>query len=131
MPKYISKIVKGNDEILIKDTAAQQNKEDKIGVVSVTSGTTSITTQVGNYYNVAGTVSALTINLPSVTNNTVLSALEVFFTTGSNTPTVTITPASGDTVSYFSGYSIEASKTYELNIMWNGTKWIVAYAVIS
>jgi hypothetical protein len=59
-----------------------------------------------------------------------LSAIGVFFTTSSSTPTLTITPSSGDTVSYFSGYSIEANKTYELNIMYNGTKWIVAYAVI-
>ena len=30
MPKYISKIIKGNDEILIKDATARSNKADKV-----------------------------------------------------------------------------------------------------
>lgn len=85
---------------------------------------------VNTYYNITSTVSSATLYLPAVSDSTHLSAIGVFFTTGSSTPTLTITPSSGDTVSYFSGYAIEASKTYELNIIWNGTKWIVAYATI-
>lgn len=30
MPKYLSKIIKGNDEILIKDATARSNKADKV-----------------------------------------------------------------------------------------------------
>ena len=88
------------------------------------------TLEVDTYYNITDTVSSMTLPLPSVSDNTHLSTLTVSFTTGSSTPSVTITPASGDTVSYFAGYGIEASTSYELNFMWNGTKWIVAYAII-
>lgn len=58
-----------------------------------------------------------------------ISALEVLFTTG-DAPQVTIEAEGGAEVDYFAGYSIEPNTTYELNIMWNGAKWIVAYAVV-
>lgn len=131
--KYLSKINKGGYDIYIKDEEARTEvggKENRVAIVTCTTSTLPQTLSTGTYYNITDAISTATFNLPSVTDNTKLSALELFFTTGSSTPTVTITPQSGDTVSYFSGYAIEASKSYELNILWNGTKWIVAYAVV-
>lgn len=128
--KYISKINKGGDDIYIKDVEAQQNKEDKTDIVSSTVSNLPATLSVGTYYNISDTVSSMTLQLPAVTDNSHLSIIAVYFTTGSGTPSVNITSANSATISYFSGYAIKASTTYELNIMWNGTKWIVAYATI-
>lgn len=128
--KYISKIVKGSDAIYIKDSEARQNKEDKTGIVSTTVANLPATLSVNKYYNITDTVSSMALNLPVVTDNTHLSIIAVYFTTDTGTPSVSITSANSATISYFSGYEIEASTTYELNIMWNGTKWIVAYATI-
>ena len=34
-------------------------------------------------------------------------------------------------ISYYSSYAIEASKEYEISIVFNGTKWIIASAEIA
>ena len=106
------------------------NLEDKTGIVSTTVANLPATLSVGKYYNITSTVSSMTLNLPTIADNSVLSVIAVYFTTGSGTPTVAITSANSATISYFSGYEIKASTTYELNILWNGTKWIVAHATI-
>ena len=124
--KFLSKINKNNDDIYIKDLEASK----KVAIVSCTTSALPQTLSIDTLYNITNAVTTMTLNLPSVSNSTYASGMEVFFTTGSGTPSVTITPASGDTVAYFSGYQISASKSYELNIMWNGAKWVVAYAVI-
>ena len=128
--KYISKINKDGNDIYIKDVEAQQTKEDKTNVVISTASDLPATLSVGTYYNISNTVSSLTLQLPVVSDNSHLSVIAVYFTTGSGTPSVNITSANSATISYFSGYAIKASTTYELNIMWNGTKWVVAYATI-
>jgi hypothetical protein len=128
--KYISKINKNGNDIYIKDVEAQQTKEDKTNVVVSTASDLPATLSVGTYYNISNTVSSLTLQLPVVSDNSHLSIIAVYFTTGSGTPSVNITSADSATISYFSGYAIKASTTYELNIMWNGTKWVVAYATI-
>jgi hypothetical protein len=128
--KYISKINKNGNDIYIKDVEAQQTKEDKTNVVVSTASDLPATLSVGTYYNISNTVSSLTLQLPVVSDNSHLSIIAVYFTTGSGTPSVNITSANSATISYFSGYAIKASTTYELNIMWNGTKWVVAYATI-
>ena len=102
----------------------------RIGVVQCAPSTIPSTLAKDTYYNVTGTVSSLSLVLPDMDDTTHLHAISVFFTTGTGTPTVTITSEGSHSISYFSGYSISASTTYELNIMWNGTKWIVAYAVV-
>ena len=106
------------------------NLEDKTGIVSTTVANLPATLSVGKYYNITSTVSSMTLNLPTIADNSVLSVIAVYFTTGSGAPTVAITSANSATISYFSGYEIKASTTYELNILWNGTKWIVAHATI-
>jgi len=110
--------------------AGLNNLEKKIAIQSVipSSGAATISAEAGNYYKVTDTVTSLTISLPNVSqNNTYISSFVVFFETGSN-PTVTITPSTD--VLYYSGYQIDSNTSYELNFMYNGTKWIVAYATI-
>ena len=112
-------------------TKAETNtKEGKIEIVPVASGATSLNAEVGKYYSIAGTVGTLTVNLPAISNATTLSILLLSFTTGA-APNVTFVASGGKTIAYFEGYSIAADKSYELNIIYNGTKWIVAHAVIA
>lgn len=109
---------------------ARYYDDSLVGVVQCTSSTIPATLAKDTYYNVTGTVSSMSLVLPTIADSTHLHAISVCFTTSSGTPSVTISSAGSATISYFSGYSIDASTTYELNIMWNGTKWIVAYATI-
>ncbi|MBO4787057.1 MAG: hypothetical protein J5510_08320, partial [Prevotella sp.] len=74
---------------------------------------------------------AVTVTLPSVSDTAHVSSIALSFETGSGFTSLTITPPTGVTVSYYDGYSIEASKEYEINLLWNGSKWIVSYALIS
>lgn len=104
--------------------------DNLVGVVQCTTSTIPATLAKDTYYNVTGTVSSLSLVLPDMDDTTHLHAISVFFTTSTGTPSVTITSDGSHSISYFSGYQISASTTYELNIMWNGTKWIVAYAVV-
>ena len=46
------------------------------------------------------------------------------FTTDSTTA-VTFTAADGSTIKTFDGFLIEASKTYEVNAIYNGAQWVI------
>lgn len=98
------------------------------GIVSVASGTTSLSLEAGKYYRIAGEVSSLALTLPTITGATSLQFCVVKLTTASST-SVTFTAA--DTINYFDGYSIDASSTYELNCLWNGSEWVVAFGKIA
>lgn len=118
------------DKVITVARLARYYDDSLVDVVQCTSSTVPATLAKDTYYNVTGTVSSLSLVLPTIADSTHLHAISVCFTTGSSTPSVSISSAGSATISYFSGYSIKASTSYELNIMWNGTKWIVAYAVI-
>lgn len=103
-------------------------KENSL-VIETFSGTT-LTAAAGKYYRATANVGTLAITLPTMaTNVTKPQGMIISFTTGSS-PAVTISSAGSQTINYFSDYAIEASKSYELNCMWNGTKWIIAYGTI-
>ena len=94
--------------------------------IEVASGET-LTAKVGRYYRFDEEVNILEVTLPKVEETDRLKSLVLSFTTG-DTPAVTITADSD--IAYFSGYSIEPNTTYEINLMFNGTKWIVAYGIV-
>lgn len=100
-------------------------KEDKMQVRSIESGTTTLTPAVGEYYNIAGSVTNLAITLPSVTDTNHLSSIIFMLTTGAS-PSVTFTAPSGVSVIAQDGFSIEASTTYEINAIFNGSVWVLA-----
>lgn len=105
-------------------------KEDKATIVNVPNGTIMLSPRVNSYYNFNGTVETLTIVLPVIYDTSVLSSLILYFTTGF-TPNVTITASDGSPVAYFEGYGISANMTYEINCMYNSSKWIISYGIIS
>lgn len=100
-------------------------KEDKVEVVSYADNAT-INAQVGKYYK--GGQSA-TFNLPTITDTTKVCGFVVSITTSWH-PNITFVPPTGVEIDYFAGYSIDAYTKYELNLIFNGTKWILAYGII-
>lgn len=105
-----------------------QAVQQRMPIVSVPSGTTQLTVETDKYYSIAGSVGTLSVTLPDLSGTTKLQSVMLSFTAGSS-PNVTFTAAGSAAISYFSGYAIEAGKNYELNLLFNGTKWIVAYGV--
>lgn len=114
-------------------SAADKAKLDSLedtSVEIVPSSGDSIEVEPNKYYRFDEEVNNLHITLKEVTDTAKVVSSEILFTTG-NTPSITIESENSTTeVNYFSGYSIEPDTTYELNIMFNGVKWIVAYAIV-
>ena len=100
-------------------------KEDRVQVEGIPSGTTTLSPEVGRYYNIAGSVTNLAVTLPSVTDRYHLSSIVLMLTTGAS-PSVAFTAASGINVIAQDGFSIEADTTYEVNAIFNGSAWILA-----
>lgn len=93
--------------------------------IEVATGT-SLSPEVGKYYRFDEAVNNLDINLPNADSNNV-SSLIVYFTTG-DTPAININSSSP--IEYFAGFNIGMRSTYELNFMFNGSKWVVGYGII-
>lgn len=96
-------------------------KEDKVAV-AIISGTT-LAAAVSTYY-VGSSVGTLAVTLPTPTDATTVASVVLNIATGSS-PAVTFTAESGVTISYSKDFALEASKEYEVNCLWQGTKWII------
>ena len=120
VPTNVSAFTNDAGYITASDVA---NKQDKMPIIQVASGTTAINAAVNTYYEVAGEVGTLAITLPTPTDLTKVSMVVVHLTAGT-TPNVVI--GSTETIDYSAAYDISASKEYEINCMYNGDKWIVA-----
>ena len=96
-------------------------KEDKVSVAAI-SGTT-LAAAVGTYY-VGASVGTLAVTLPTVSDATHVAAVVLNIATGSS-PNITFAAATGVTISYSKGFALDASKEYEVNCLWQGTKWII------
>ena len=108
--------------------AAIANLESKMAIVAA-SGTT-LTASVDNYYLFSSEVGTLEITLTTPSDTTHITKAVFMLTTGS-TPAVTFAGASGVNVIAQDGFSIEASTTYEINAIFNGTAWVVAAMKLS
>lgn len=99
-------------------------KEDKVAI-EATPKTASFTAVVDKYYfvNIAASGS-VTITLTTPSDNTHISSA-VFRVTTSTSPALTFAAATGVDIYVGSSYSIEASKVYEINALWNGTDWSI------
>lgn len=89
----------------------------------------SLTAALNKYYDASADVGTLAVTLPAVGGSKTKSIMMHFTTTSS--PNITFTSADNKTISYYSTYAIEASKEYEISIVFNGTKWIIASAEIA
>lgn len=104
-------------------------KENRM-LISSASGTT-LNAVANTYYNFTSEVNTLAITLPAVTDVTHITNIVFMLTTGT-TPAITFA-ASGTGVNVIAqdGFSIEASTTYEINALFNGTMWVVAAMKLS
>lgn len=101
--------------------------ENKVNVVAASG--TSLLAQVGNYYRFDSEVNSLAVTVPAITDNTHVCGFVIFAVFG-DTPNIVI-GATGDVPVYFhNGYKIEAGYAYEINVLWNGSAWVVASVAI-
>lgn len=99
------------------------NKQDKMPIAQIASGTTAINADVNTYYEVAGEVDTLAISLPTPTDLTKVAMVVIHLTAGT-TPNVVI--GSTAVIDYSASYDISAGNEYEINCLFNGDKWVVA-----
>lgn len=88
-----------------------------------------LTAFAGHYYRKAEAAENLNIILPAVSDNTRTKSIMVHLV-GGTTPNVQFSSADSKSIAYYDGFAIESGVEYELNIMFNGSKWIVAYGII-
>lgn len=102
------------------------------GGMSITGVTgNSLSALANKYYKFSSAVNTLAITLPAMASATSIKGFCVNFTTG-GTPNITFTSADNKTISYFDSYpdTWGLNSEYEINCMYNGTKWIIAAAVV-
>lgn len=88
-----------------------------------------LTAFAGHYYRKAEAAENLNIILPAVSDITRTKSIMVHLVGGTD-PNVQFSSADSKAIAYYDGFSIESGVEYELNIMFNGSKWIVAYGII-
>lgn len=93
---------------------------------------TTLEAQLNKYYKYTTGVTSLAVTLPAVTSSTKLNVINIDLLTGDNTvPTVIFTSADNKPISYFDNYDISnMNSEYEINCMFNGSKWIIAAALV-
>ena len=124
--KYYPKVDGENLAFLVETlNEGLGDKEDRVTIETVNGE--SLAAKVGRYYLFGEKVNVLNVTLPDVEETSRLKSLVLSFTTG-DAPSVAISAT--DDVAYFEGFVVEPGKTYELNIMHNGLKWIVAYGIV-
>lgn len=115
----------GIPESDLSDEVKQKlNRQTQVDIVNVESGTSSITAEVGTHYNVAGGVDALDIVLPAITDTAHLQQVLFYIDAGSD-PQIKFSSANGDTIEYFTDYTVVGDTSNEISCIFNGTKWIV------
>lgn len=106
----------------------QINNLINVPIITVPEEQTSILAEINKCYRCEGTVNDLAIILPNPKQTDKTLNVSLFITTG-EAPAVTI--GSESPVVYYSGYEIKPSMVYEISMMWNGEKWIIAYGNIN
>lgn len=109
-------------------------KADKmVIVVNPSVQNNAIAVSVGNYYRFDNDVArlAITLNTPSDTGNLGVVVISLKTSGTFNSNNITFTAQDNKDICYFEGFSLKAGLSYELNCMWNGSKWIIAYGVFN
>ena len=111
----------------IPDTVDVSGKADRMSIVAASG--TSLNAEVDTMYRFGSTVNTLNIVLPTPTDTSHVHSVIVYLKTG-DTPNISLSPTSS--IAFTNGDSIEfdSSTDYELNFIFNGVKWILAYAII-
>ena len=94
----------------------------------VAQASSNFTAAVEHYYRFDNAVGTITITLPAMTDDGYSHSIFFNFTTSAS-PSVTWS-GNGKTVEYYADYALDASTKYEINALYNGSKWIIAYAKV-
>lgn len=121
VPTNVSAFTNDAGYITATDVA---DKQDKMPIVQVASGTTAINAAVNTYYEMAGEVGALAITLPTPTDTSKVSMVVIHLTAGT-TPNVVIGAVDNPQPDFAAAYDISAGNEYEINCLFNGDKWVV------
>ena len=103
--------------------------EDTEGFSIVNASGETLNAQVNKCYNFSSAVNTLAVTLPVMENITTLKSLVLNIATG-ETPNITFTSADNKAIAYFENYEIESYSAYEINCLYNGTKWVIANIVV-
>lgn len=112
-----------NDAGYLTEHQDISGKEDMMSIVSVPTGTTALSAEVGKYYAFADAVETVGIALPVPADVTKVRTIVFYLTTGT-TPAITFSSAAP--VYYHNGFELQAGKTYEVNALFNGVSWVIA-----
>lgn len=101
----------------------------ELAIVNATG--TTLEALISKYYKFSSEVDTLDITLPTMYSSTSVKGLCLSFTTGGS-PNITFTSADNKDISYFDNYPTNWNMhcEYEISCMYNGTKWIIAAALI-
>ena len=102
-------------------------KESRMPIETVATGTTALTAVVGTYYTLSN-VGTINITLPVPTDGYV-NTIVFYIVTGSANPTISM--ASTAPIKYQENYNFDASSTYEVNALYNGIAWVIAFMKLS
>jgi len=83
---------------------------------------TSTTLADNTYHKLSSAVGTQTFTLPTISDTASVHNIIIAFTTSSS-PNITF--SSSATIMYASDFALEASTTYEVNCLWNGTVWVI------
>lgn len=122
VPTNVSAFTNDAGYIIATDVA---DKQDKMPIVQVASGSTAINAAVNTYYEVAGEVGTMAITLPTPTDTSKVLMVVIHLTAGTN-PNVVIGAVDNPQPDFAAAYDISAGNEYEINCLFNGDKWIVA-----
>jgi hypothetical protein len=103
-----------------------ESLKESVTIKTEESGISALSAEVDKYHVVPGTVTNLTVTLPTMTAATKIQGLVIYLKTGSGTPDIHFT--SSHDVVLPKDYTIEANTIYEFNCIFNGLAWVVAYA---
>lgn len=94
-------------------------------IISETFNGESLTASVNHYYRATEAVNSLAVTLPAVSGNEVQTVM-IGLTAGV-LPSIAFAAADGKAIRYPENFEIVAGGEYEINIMYNGLNWSVAY----
>ena len=110
--------------------AGPQGPVAKVDIAAEAQTITTLACEIDKYYRLDAAVDTLAITLPTITSTGIVEMLVIALTTGT-TPNITISGGAGVTIQYYDSYLIEASTSYEINCLWNGSAWVIGAAKIN
>lgn len=106
------------------------SKQGNIEIEVVPNNATQVLAYVDKYYRFDYKVSDLTVLLQTPSNATTLKSVILYFTMDSSITGINFVSLDNVPVAFFDGYQIDPDTTYEVNCLYNGNSWIVAYGIV-